>query len=227
MDINILSIILYGSYARNDHDNSSDLDICIITKNRQSKIKDVEAINNLPATLPTKDIGITSYPEVAVDSMIKNGSLFLWHLKLEGKVLYGENYFSTKMVQLKDFINHKYDIEYHFELFQDSHKAWKSIGIINELDLSVLFTIARNTCMILSHYAGETTFGRVSCFSRAKKLFPDLPLEYDDYLYLSHWKLIYERGGLVAQDLPDLKTYNKIVLSIKKLLEYALDAINR
>lgn len=188
---------------------------------------DIEAIQNLADAFPVSKSEIASYSESTIDSMAQNGSLFLWHLKLEGNVLYGEDYFFSKIVQLKDFSNHSDDIGYHFELYKDLHEAWMSLGIINELDLSVLFTIARNTCMILSHYAGEASFGRVSCFSSAKRLFPDLPLRYEDYLYLSNWKLIYERGSLSLQDLPDLKTYNKTMITVKKLLEYALNAINK
>ena len=227
MDPNILSIILYGSRARRDHDKSSDLDICILTKERQAGAISLEEIEEVVAPLQPTKTTPTCYPDSVVDSMLEHGSLFLWHLKLEGEVLYGEDYFASKVRRLKKFENHQDEIIYHSELFQDLKKAWKHLCIINELDLSLLFTVTRNTCMVLSHHAGKPSFGRISCFSSAKQLFPKLPMIIDDYLYLSSWKIIYERGFKSQQSLPNLKEYESIILNVEKLLKYATETITQ
>jgi predicted nucleotidyltransferase len=227
MDPNILSIILYGSRARRDHDKSSDLDICILTKERQAEEISLEEIEKVVVPLQPKEIIQTCYPDSVVNSMLEHGSLFLWHLKLEGEVLYGEDYFVSKIKRLKKFKNHQDEIIYHSELFQDLKRAWKRLDIINELDLSLLFTVTRNTCMVLSHNAGKPSFGRISCFSSAKQLFPKLPMIIDDYLYLSSWKIIYERGIKSHQSLPNLKKYKSIILNVENLLKYATEKITQ
>lgn len=227
MDSNILSIILYGSRARRDHDKSSDLDICILTKERQVGAIGLKEIKEVVAPLQPKKITPTCYPDSVVDSMLEYGSLFLWHLKIEGEVLYGEDYFASKVRRLKKFENHQDEIIYHSELFQDFKRAWKHLFIINEFDLSLLFTVTRNTCMVLSHYAGKPSFGRISCFSSVKQLFPKLPMLIDDYLYLSSWKIIYERGLKSQQPLPNLKEYESIILNIENLLKYATETITQ
>jgi predicted nucleotidyltransferase len=225
MNPNILSIILYGSRARKDHDKSSDLDICILTKEPQAEEIRHEDIEKVAAQLQAKRITPTCYPDSVVDSMLEYGSLFLWHMKIEGEVLYGEDYFTSKIKRLKIFDKHQDEIRYHSEIFHDLRKAWEILGIINELDLSLLFTISRNTCMVLSHYAGKPEFGRVSCFSSVKQLFPNFPMILDDYLYLSSWKIIYERGLQSQQSLPNLKKYKGLITNIEKLLKYATETI--
>ena len=227
MNPNILSIILYGSRARRDHDKFSDLDICILTKKRQTEAIGPEEIEEVIAPFQPTKITATCYPDSAVDSMVEHGSLFLWHLKLDGEVLYGEDYFASKIKRLKKFENHQDEIIYHSELFQDLKRAWERLGIINELDLSLLFTVTRNTCMVLSHYAGKPSFGRISCFSSAMQLFPKLPMIIDDYLYLSSWKIIYERGLNSQQSIPNLKEYENIMLNVENLLKYATETITQ
>jgi len=227
MNPNILSIILYGSRARRDNDKSSDLDICILTKERQTESISLDEIDEVVAHLQSTKITPTYYTDSVVDSMLEHGSLFLWHLKLEGEVLYGEDYFASKIRRLNKFKSHHDEIIYHSALFQDFKRTWKHLNIINELDLSLLFTVTRNTCMVLSHHAGKPSFGRISCFSSAKQLFPKMPMIMDDYLYLSRWKIIYERGLKSQQSLPNLKEYKSIILNVENLLKYAAETITQ
>ncbi len=225
MHQNILSIILYGSHARKDNDKSSDFDICILTKKRQTEDVNMEEVGKIIAPLQPTKISSTCYSDAVVNSMLEHGSLFLWHLKLEGEVLYGKNHFTSKIERLKKFENHQDEIKYHSNLFLDFKRAWEHLKIINELDLSLLFAVSRNTCMILSHYEGKPSFGRLSCFSSAKELFPKLPMEFDDYLYLSNWKIIYERDLESQQPLPSLNEYTNIILNVENVLEYASETI--
>ena len=81
--------------------------------------------------------------------------------------------------------------------------------------------------MVLSHYAGKPSFGRISCFSSAMQLFPKLPMIIEDYLYLSSWKIIYERGLNSQQSLPNLKEYENIMLNAGNLLKYATEKITQ
>lgn len=226
MDPNILSIILYGSRARHDYDNLSDIDLCIFTKERRLKeIKDDE-LKKIVSKFQSNKVNLAIYPSSVFDLMLESGSLFLWHLKLEGKVLFGEKFFSSKIKKLQKFRNHLEEIEYHSELYYDLIKSWKSLVVINELDLSTLFTITRNTLMILAHYSEKPVFGRNSCFVTAKKLFPSLPIEIDDYKYLASWKIIYERNFESEKNLPKFDEYEKLIITVGKVLEYAANKLS-
>jgi len=225
MDPDILSIILYGSRARHDNDELSDIDLCIFTKERGLKDINKNGLKKLVSKYRQEKINFTVYPSTVVDLMVRNGSLFMWHLKIEGEVLYGKNHFLSKVKNLNNFKNHLNEIKYHSEIFYDLIGAWKSLRIINELDLSTLFTITRNTLMILSHYAGRPVFGRSSCFIATKELFPSLPIEIDEYKYLASWKIIYERGIKTEIELPELDKYEMFLYIIRKVLIYATNKI--
>ena len=225
MDTNIQSIILYGSHARKDNDNSSDFDLCVLTKEREIYELKQDEIKEAIGSLDASNLTLVSYPDAVVDSMIEHGSLFLWHLKLEGKVLYGEEYFTNKVNKLKPFKTHYDEIIYHSEIFQDLKNSWDFLSIPNEFDLSILFTLSRNTCMVLSHKAGKLSFGRLSSFSTVKDLFPDLPMSIDEYIYLSSWKIIYERDCGTKHPLPKPDKYKKLLSDVEEVLNYALNKL--
>ena len=223
MKQNILSIILYGSYARNDQDATSDYDVCVLTESRRGYELDSNELKSLIEVPKNYQLKPVFYYASVVDLMIENGSLFLWHLKLEGKVLYGKGHFDKIIKNLKPFRCHHEEIMYHAMLFDDLIQSKEYIHQPNELDLSLLFTISRNTCMILSHKKGEPSFGRYNSYTTAKRLFPDLSLKLDDYLFLSTWKIVYERGSNKEHILPRNEQFKTILYNIGKLLRYAED----
>lgn len=225
MDPNVLSIILYGSHARKDHDDLSDCDICIITRGKKKEELNKGDLEKILGTSVSSQITLICYPDAVVTSMLSHGSLFLWHLKLEGKVLYGEQYLSDKLHNLTRFNTHYEEIKYHAEIFHDLKRSWKLLSIANELDLSVLFTIVRNTCMILSHKGGKPSFGRVTSFYSAKEFFSKLPLTIGEYKYLSRWKLLYEREIETLVPLPNADEFKTILFNIDKFLQFALEKV--
>lgn len=225
MDPNILSIILYGSHARKDHDEASDYDICVITRERKNKEFNIKELEEEAGSLEPSKMNIVCYPDAVVDAMLDHGSLFLWHLKLEGRVLYGKQYFNEKLHRLARFKTHYEEIKYHAELFHDLKRAWASLSIVNEMDLSVLFTIARNTCIVLAHKVGKPSFGRVSSFHSAKESYPNLPITFDQYLYLSRWKLLYERESSPSMMLPNSDDFGTLLFAIDNFLQFAIEEI--
>lgn len=225
MNSNILSIILYGSHARNDHDETSDCDICVITRDRENRDLNLEDIEIEADAFASSKMNIVCYPDAVVSSMLSHGSLFLWHLRLEGKVLYGEQYLNDKLRRLAHFKTHYEEIKYHIELFHDLKRAWGVLSTVNELDLSLLFTVVRNTCMVLSHYSGKPSFGRISSYYSAKEFFSNLPLTIKDYIYLSQWKLLYERGSEAPVQLPSADEFRTILSNIDDFLQSALKKV--
>ncbi|MBU1087152.1 MAG: nucleotidyltransferase domain-containing protein [Candidatus Omnitrophica bacterium] len=220
MSSNVRAIILYGSHSRKDNDAKSDVDVCVFVDRLEQKV-DMSFLGNLTGESFAKDTNFVSYSTATLSLMIANGSLFLWHLKNESKILYGKSYFDKTIKNLRPFKGHASEIKFHHELLDDLIASWKYVCIPNEFDLALLFTIARNTCMVLCHKKGLFCFGRMSSFNNAKNLFPDMPLEVDCYSYLSGWKMIYERGDLEEKKIPNMIRYKNLVACLKGLLEYA------
>lgn len=215
----IKAIVLYGSHARGDSDGESDVDVCVFTEDQ--KAITIEEIAFFLPVLQSLHLSLTAYCQADLTAMIEYGSLFLWHLKLEGRIAYGEEYLSSRFIELQPFVKHQSEIEYHHQIFDDLTTSAREWGRGNEFDLGLLFTIARNTCMVLAHKAGRPAFGRLSCYRAAMSAYDDLPLDERTYIELSQWKLVYERGAEVPGTLPSCEEMHRLLAIIRNLLEYA------
>lgn len=222
----ILSIIIFGSAARGESDAYSDVDVCVITRNildtSQSDI--LKKIISEQYTLSSEDV--TIYASSQIEDMIEYGSLFLWHVKLEGKILFDVGYFKEAIDKLSRYDKHLSELYYHSELIDDVARSVAIFSVVNELDLSQIFTVCRNTCMILAHYNNEYAFGRNSAFLAASRIYPDLPLTQQEYTDLSKWKLRYERGLYGDINLPSFNEIDNIIRLAKKLLYFAIEKVS-
>jgi len=159
--------------------------------------------------------------------MCDYGSLFLWHLKLEGKPKLGQAYLRRCLRKLKPFKSHLDETLYYKRIFLDIFGSSSGGRLVNECDLSVLFTIARNVCMILAHKQGCQAFGRRESFDTAFALCPRLPLSRCTYEALSEWKAIYECRVAPEARLPNSKKVRVFVRQMKELLDYAEGELRR
>lgn len=87
---NIREIYLFGSFARGDQDQYSDIDILIViddcTENEYIYYKDSFAqILKVPVSW------LSVYRIGKIRKMHNSGSYFLWHIKKEGKVIYSSD----------------------------------------------------------------------------------------------------------------------------------------
>ena len=77
----LLSIVLFGSKAREDEDDFSDVDIFLLVEDiPQERI--TEILNKVKTRLLFNNIGISLYTISTYKQLLLEGSMFLWHLKL-------------------------------------------------------------------------------------------------------------------------------------------------
>lgn len=225
MNSNTVAIVLYGSYARRDNDNNSDCDMCVFVRNGKRWDGDNSVVIDFIGGA-VKSINCDVYSVSMLDSMLKHGSLFLWHLKTEGIILYGGEFLKKKFSNLKEFCNCEGELLYYRNILLDLERAQKYIFLPNELDLSILFTIVRNVSMVLAYKMGRPSFGRLNSYNSAKSFFPDLPITKLDYEFLSNCKLLYERDCKISIGMPSAEKYMRIVDRVKELLDYAANKIS-
>lgn len=213
------SVVIFGSCARGDTTDNSDLDVAVFSQD-DVEVSKSELVGRFPA-LDDGRLSLACYGESSLDKMLRNGSLFLWHIKNEGKIIYGEDYLVTKLILLEPFERHDAEISNYLEMLADLFIVNETSCEPNEFDLALLFTIVRNTCMILTHKAGSPDYGRTSCYYTAGRMYQDFPFQEKMFLELEHWKAVYGRGTTSKVPLPTEPCFCLLMERVKDLLEYA------
>jgi len=88
-DKGIISLVVFGSYARGDDDTFSDLDLLGIVRDDKK------------FSTPFRDINLSIYSLGQLRDLMKAGDLFALHLKEEGMPLFGDDIFYSLA---KDFV---------------------------------------------------------------------------------------------------------------------------
>ncbi len=84
----VAALVLYGSRARGDSDDRSDTDVAVFTyAQSMSDLQDLKRWVTKSSMAPP-DATFAIYSTATADRMAERGSLFLWHVRLEGRVLY-------------------------------------------------------------------------------------------------------------------------------------------
>jgi predicted nucleotidyltransferase len=220
----VLSIVLFGSTARRDADQYSDKDIFIMCRDL-----DIENLIKIKEDFIVPAIGyeegISCYRREDVLLMAQKGSLFLWHLKLQGKVLFSKKgSFENIIANLKPYKDYEKDLSLYKELLSDVSASFQKRKTISEFDISVLFTIVRNVCILLCYHEATPKFGRSNAYIKVRGLFAeDLPLEETIFPKLCSCKLWYERAIKPERDLIQDFPIQSALEQIECLIDFAME----
>lgn len=218
----LLGIVLFGSKARKEADDFSDVDIFILVDD-VSQDRIVEIINITKSNLPFSNIGISLYTISTYNKLINEGSMFLWHLKLEGKIIYKKSTLNLYN-GLVTFTNFKRNYVIYENLLEKTEISLRENGI-NEYDLSQLFFICRNLCLLTCFKASTPTFGRISVYDKLTDIIGFKPLSREHYIYLSKWRLNYTRAVGFRLEFPSEAKILKILKEINDLFSVCNEII--
>ena len=154
---NVEEIYLFGSVARGDEDEYSDIDILIVIDDC-TEDEYIDWKNKFSNYLDIPVSWISLYRHSKILRMYESGSYFLWHIKKEGKIIYSRsNEMPSLLLTLPRYNNTENDLEEY---------------ICVEYELAVLASLVRNTCIAISYLDERLDFGRNSavmyCFSKYK-----------------------------------------------------------
>jgi predicted nucleotidyltransferase len=190
----ICGISLFGSAARGDQDQGSDIDILMLIQNAPLN-RVIELRNWCADALSVPHETVSPYTLEAARAMASSGSLLLWHLKLEGRLIFQrQDAIDSLLETLKPFADYNNELDLYDDLVADVTQAWVDNRGPTELDLHVLQVVVRNACILLTVFQGRPTFGRISAVEEAKRQMPNLPVDMDAYRELSVWHLLFLRG---------------------------------
>ena len=89
LEKNLSCLILFGSHARGDNDQYSDLDLLGIDDNQHHTVRDYGKVN------------FSLYSSTEAIEMVKRGDLFFLHIIREGKCIYNEEFFLNLQKEFK------------------------------------------------------------------------------------------------------------------------------
>jgi len=168
-----VAIWLYGSNARGDADPKSDLDILAIS-NRPVTAEEVAQI----VRVDPAGMSISRYSWLEVEGMASYGSLFLQHIRREGKCLYEGPGMAGRLRTLLDSLGPYnralIDVNSFRLTVRDVRRSLSEGGSL-PFELSVLGTVARHAAILGCYVSGWPTFGRIEPVRRLVALWDLTP----------------------------------------------------
>lgn len=221
---NIEDICLFGSFSRGENDNLSDIDILILIEDNddQSTI-DLKVSLSEQMNIPLDWLSI--YRVSTFEHMAEKGSYFLWHLKLEGKILYSKkNRLAEILENLRRYKEIRNDLNEYAIICDDISEAIKNGQITIDYELSLLASIVRNTCIAIAYMNSKYLFGRVSPVNYCLTIIdsPEL-FSIEEYLSLYNFRINYIRPNNSNEVVDgNLKLVLFWLKKVQFLLDYAI-----
>lgn len=155
------SVWLYGSHARGDSDRFSDIDIFVA-----GALPDGNVIKSL--AFDGQPLSVSQYSWEEVGAMADYGSLFLHHLRLEGKPLL-ESAGTCRLVRLLEhLVSYKLfrrDLGAFRLTIADIREGFRA-GSTPEFEMAVLGTVLRHSSVLGCYLLGRPCFGRTEAIER-------------------------------------------------------------
>jgi len=224
----IEDLYLFGSVARNDAEENSDIDLLVIIEDCAEK-EYIELKDNIAKDFGFPQEWISVYQKSKIEAMHEKGSYFLWHIKLEGKLLYtANNYLARLLDNLPEYKESLNDLQDYEQICQDIKVALKTKDIEGVYELSLLASIIRNTCIAIDYLCEQPTFGRVSAVETCMDLIEDdLGFSVAEYRELYKFRLFMTGKSETAPDyqLSDIEKWlkhaeNLIIIGKKRGMNY-------
>ncbi|MEQ1872013.1 MAG: hypothetical protein ABL961_18510, partial [Vicinamibacterales bacterium] len=205
----------------------SDRDICVFTEDVDELA--MEAIRKaVAASFSTEPQSVACYRLSTVDEMVRGGSLFLWHLRLEGHLRYDPDDIAAEaLAALVPYGHFRRDIARFRGVFDDVAEEFEATGTLSTFELHVLSVVTRNICMLLTVRAGHPVFGRRGVYQAARTLHPRLPLPEDAWTRMIAGHLTFMRDVAVPGHEEQATPSEEMLLSsVRQVIEFAADLVD-
>jgi hypothetical protein len=148
---------LFGSVARGDTDELSDVDVLVAGTLEPQTLSLLQ--------YPRSRMSVVRYDWTELRQMARYGSLFLHHVRLEGKPLSSpcESELAVLLAALPPYGRAQQELS-SFESVLDDVECALRDDHSPAFELAVIATALRHSCILGCYAVGEPTFGRGSAF---------------------------------------------------------------
>lgn len=160
------TVWLYGSVARGDDTPKSDLDILVVDDSVPFRIFEHKILQALPHF---ENLSARQYSWQEIIAMASYGSLFLLHIKLEGRPVVdglGASRLKGILDELPSYSGRTRDLKGFRIALQDSRTSLADGGDPT-FELSVIATVIRHASILACYFIGQPAFDRETSIPRA------------------------------------------------------------
>jgi hypothetical protein len=208
----LIGTYLFGSFARGDTDQRSDLDVLAVVENNQGRVPVNEVTRTLPDQIASVQPTITWYGRTRLEQMFSDGELFCWHLHLEAKALSGPP-IASLFPTLSKYVRAEADVAFFLRVLQATPKQLEVSPANSIYECGVAYVCVRNIAMAASwHLLPSPDFSRYSPFRLPAPL--KLPISVEEYETSMACRMAGQRGHATPTNV-----------GIEFALEYAASAI--
>ncbi|MGA3117920.1 MAG: nucleotidyltransferase domain-containing protein [Syntrophobacteraceae bacterium] len=221
------TVWLYGSAARGDSDHISDLDVFIALDEFQ-QIGEVRRIARVMGEIWS----VSAYLWTELEGMASYGSLFLHHLRLEGRPLYespkGRAHCATILSSLGPYRHAKRDVLAFRSVLSDVKESI-DFGCVVHYELSVIATVMRHAGILGCYISGEPKFGRLEPVHRLVSLWSLHDKLSEKFTELYMFRLAADARAVLPFEpsMQDLEGWCETLEVFIERLEVEVDAYDR
>ncbi len=153
-------IVIFGSIARNDYTENSDVDILTINIEKHLAEKYINNIN-----IPNFPHNYVEYDSETFTMFYNSGSLFLYHIFTQGMLIHGN---IKKWQLLKNNFNVKEDFKEEILKIKEEASAYSNIKIFDNhftSAISNLYPMIKNLCIFSLANKGIYEFNKDKCIT--------------------------------------------------------------
>jgi len=188
----LIGTYLFGSHARGDVDDRSDLDVLAVVENHSGRVPLSDVVRTLPVSLRKKTPTVAWYGRARLDEMFRAGELFTWHIFLEGRRLYGPE-ISSIFSRPAIYTNSVRDITSFVKLMNATGHQLEASEANAVYECGVTYVCVRNIAMALSWLAmPRPDFSRYSPFHLPESF--GTPMAQVDYDIVMTCRMAGQRG---------------------------------
>lgn len=212
----LIGVYVFGSVARGERDERSDLDLLAVVEDGKGKVDEREVLAFVPRDCRELEASISWYGRKRLRQMFANGELFAWHLHGEAKPIFEFEPVLASFGQPSRYVDAVEDIASFRKVLSGIPEQIQMAPDNASYELGLVYVCLRNICMSASAVLNDKPdFSRYSPFNL--RGFKHVPLSVGEYDAAMACRMAGQRG-MAPPSVMDLPSANSIFSRIEPWL---------